>query len=195
MRSPFLCARRLLLVGVFPVATLGALTENSPRERLSLNDGWRFALGHANDPGSDFGHATGYFSYLAKTGFGDGPAHPSFEDRWWRTVDLPHDWAVELPFHRDASYSHGYKALGPGFPENSVGWYRKHFQIPAEDLGRRVHLEFDGIYRDAAVFVNGFFLGQEPSGYVSQSYDLTEYLDYGGDNVIAVRVDASKEKA
>ncbi len=164
------------------------------RERILINDGWRFALGHAADRAADFGHATGYFSYLAKTGYGDGPAHPAFEDRWWRKVDLPHDWAAEAAFDPRASSSHGFKAIGPGFPESSIGWYRRQIDVSAEDLGRRIWLEFDGIFRNATVFVNGFFVGQEPSGYLSQSYDLTEYLNYGGDNVLVVRVDASMEE-
>lgn len=164
------------------------------RERILFDEGWRFALGHASDPSLDFGHGTGYFSYLAKTGFGDGPAAPSFDDRAWRLLDLPHDWAVEAPFDEKASKSHGFKAVGPGFPESSVGWYRKRFFVPEGDLGRRVFVEFDGVYRSARVFVNGFLVGEEPSGYLSVRYDLTDYLDYGGDNVLSVRVDASQEE-
>jgi beta-galactosidase len=166
----------------------------SGRERILLDEGWRFALGHATDPSLDFGHATGYFSYLAKAGFGDGPANPSFEDHGWRLLDLPHDWAVEAPFDERASKSHGFKAVGPKFPERSVGWYRRKFSIPEGDLGKSIRVEFDGIFRAARVFVNGFFLGEEPSGYASVGYDLTDYLNYGGDNVLSVRVDASMEE-
>lgn len=186
-----LCA----LFALFPEAVLsGRESSEEVRSRTRINDGWRFALGHATDPEADFGHATGYFSYLAKTGYGDGPADPAFDDRGWRPVDLPHDWAVELGFDRRASYSHGFKALGPGFPENSVGWYRRKLEIGEADLGKRIRVEFDGIYRDARIFVNGFFLGEEPSGFLSQSYDISEYLNYGGDNVLVVRVDASMEE-
>ncbi len=164
------------------------------RDRLCLDRGWRFALGHATDPARDFGFGTGYFSYLAKAGFGDGPASPSFDDRGWRLLDLPHDWAVEAPFDPAASPSHGFKAIGRGFPERSVGWYRRSFFVPESDLGRRLRLEIDGVYRDARVFVNGFLVGREPSGYLGASYDVSEYLDYGADNLIAVRVDASMEE-
>ena len=164
------------------------------RERTNIDDQWQFALGHATDPAQDFGHKTVPFSYLAKTGFGDGPASPAFDDRGWRTVDLPHDWAVEMPFSPKGSHSHGYKAVGPGFPENSVGWYRKHFRIDSEDLGKIIAVEFDGIFRNANVFVNGFFVGNEPSGYLGQRYELTDYLNYGGDNTLVVRVDASMEE-
>jgi hypothetical protein len=177
-----------------PLAPARAEAMAAPRERILLDAGWRFALGHASDPARDFGHATGYFSYLAKTGFGDGPASPAFDDRGWRQLDLPHDWAVELPFDRRGKASHGYRPLGQGFPETSIGWYRHTFTVPASDLGRRLSLEFDGVYRNARVFVNGFLVGEEPSGYLGTGYDVTDYLNYGGDNVIAVRVDATMEE-
>lgn len=181
-------------VAMAAVSASAAAQPASPRERISLDVGWRFALGHATDPAKDFGHATGYFSYLAKTGYGDGPASPAFDDRGWRVVDVPHDWAVEMPFDPNGSHSHGYKAVGPRFPQNSVGWYRRTFHIPAEDLGRRLRVDFDGVFRAARVFVNGFFVGEEPSGYLDASYDITDYVNYGGDNVVAVRVDASMEE-
>src|SRR6478609_1944668 len=177
-----------------PLAPARAEAPATPRERILLDAGWRFALGHASDPARDFGHATGYFSYLAKTGFGDGPASPAFDDRGWRKLDLPHDWAVELPFDRRGKASHGYRPLGQGFPDTSIGWYRRTFTVPASDLGRRLSLEFDGVYRNARVFVNGFLVGEEPSGYLGIGYDVSDYLNYGGDNVIAVRVDATMEE-
>ena len=189
--SMTLLHRRLLSV-VLCAAGLVGMTATA--ERIRLNDDWAFALGHASDPARDFQHATGYFSYLAKTGFGDGPASTAFDDRTWRRVNLPHDWAIEVPFDPRGSHSHGYKAMGPGFPETSVGWYRKQVFIPESDLGKKIYVEFDGIYRDADVFINGFFVGNEPSGYLGQLHDLTDYLNYGGDNVIVVRVDASMEE-
>lgn len=184
----FLCAAVLVKV------VSAASDETAGRERILFDADWRFALGHATDRAKDFGHATGFFSYLAKTGYGDGPAAAGFDDRAWRLVDLPHDWAVEAPFDPRASHSHGYKAIGPRFPESSVGWYRKSFFIPESDLGRRIRIEFDGVYRAARVFVNGFFVGEEPSGYAAASYDVSDYLNYGGNNVVAVRVDASMEE-
>ncbi|MBN1886913.1 MAG: beta galactosidase jelly roll domain-containing protein [Thermoflexales bacterium] len=117
-----------------------------------------------------------------------------FDDRAWRTLDLPHDWCVELPFDARGGHSHGYKAIGRAFPENSVGWYRRRFFVPESDLGRRVSIEFDGVHRDSIVWVNGFYAGTEPSGYTSFSYDISDHLDYGGDNVVAVRVDATLEE-
>jgi beta-galactosidase len=158
-----------------------------------MDAGWRFALGNAADRRQDFDFATIPF-FFAKAGYGDGPASPKFDDRTWRTVDLPHDWAVELPFDRRGDGNHGSKAIGRNFPENSVGWYRMSFTIPGEDLGRRIGIDFDGVYRDSQVWVNGFYLGTEPSGYTSFHYDMTDYLHYGGTNVIVVRVNATLEE-
>ncbi|RYY02576.1 MAG: glycoside hydrolase family 2 protein [Gammaproteobacteria bacterium] len=163
------------------------------RERISIDNDWKFSLGHATDPSKDFGHGTGYFSYLAKTGFGDGPAAVAFDDRAWRAVNIPHDWVVEQPFDGNASPSHGSKTVGPRFPQNSVGWYRHKFEIPQSDLGRRIRIEFDGIQRDSKIFVNGFLVGEEMNGNVSQSYDVSAYLNYGGNNVVVVRADVSLE--
>lgn len=166
----------------------------SPRERIDFDAGWRFAFGHPSDPAKDFNHGTGYFSHLAKAGYGDGPADPKFDASAWRELDLPHDWAAEAPFDAKGSHSHGYKAVGRNFPERSVGWYRKTFAVPATDRGRRVSLEFDGVHRDSQVWVNGFFLGRQASGSTSFAYDITDYLDYGGDNVVTVRVDVTTEE-
>ncbi len=190
---------RLLLALLVPLTFAAAPAAESPagavpRERLLMDANWRFAFGHPSDPARDFDHATGYFSYFAKAGYGDGPAAAKFDDRGWRKLDLPHDWAVEAPFDAKGSYSHGFKAIGRNFPERSVGWYRKTFTIPASDLGRRISVEFDGVFRDSVVWVNGFYLGRQPSGYTGFRYDLTDYLNYGGENVISVRVDATMEE-
>ncbi len=163
------------------------------RERVSIDQDWRFAFGHATDPARDFGYGTRPF-FFAKAGYGDGPAAIKFDDRAWRKVDLPHDWAVELPFDPRGDGNHGSKAIGRNFPENSVGWYRKSIDIPSGDLGKRISLVFDGVYRDSTIWVNGHYIGSHPSGYSSFTYDVTDYLNYGGANVIAVRVDASREE-
>lgn len=176
------------------VSSFAASETSVPRERIRFDDDWRFAFGHPSDTAKDFDHATSYFSYLTKAGYGDGPAAAKFDDRAWHQLDLPHDWAVEAPFAADASHSHGYKAIGRNYPERSVGWYRKTFQVPTSDLGRRVSIEFDGVFRDSVVWVNGFYLGRQPSGSTGFRYDLTDYLNYGGENVIAVRADATMEE-
>ena len=164
------------------------------REKILFDFDWRFAYGHPFDKSKDFNTGTAYFSYLAKAGYGDGAASAGFDDRAWRRLNLPHDWAVEQGFSPHASFSHGFKTVGPNFAENSVGWYRKSFSIPASDLGRRIVVEFDGVFRNSIVWVNGHYLGTEESGYISFSHDITDYLNYGGENTIAVRVDASMEE-
>jgi beta-galactosidase len=188
---------RLMILFVWTLVSFPAFSQKQDveiREHLLMDFGWRFALGHATDYAKDFTTGTGYFTYFAKTGYGDGAAAAQFKDSTWREVDLPHDWAVELPFSGDASHSHGYKTIGYKYPETSVGWYRKKFTVPASDFGRKISIQFDGVHRNATVWVNGFYVGNEPSGYATSVYDITDYLNYGGENTVAVRVDASIEE-
>ena len=162
-----------------------------------INNDWTFAMGNAASKELDYTHGTEYFTYICKaqsSNHSHAPIMPEFDDSSWQKVSLPHDWAVDLPYSHEASHSHGYKCIGWKYPENSVGWYRKHIEIPAEDKGKQFFIEFEGIYRDSEVFCNGFYLGGERSGYASSVYTLTPYLNYGGDNVIAVRCDASLEE-
>ena len=162
-----------------------------------INNDWTFAMGNAASKELDYTHGTEYFTYICKaqsSNHSHAPIMPEFDDSSWQKVSLPHDWAVDLPYSPEASHSHGYKCIGWRYPENSVGWYRKHIEIPAEDKGKQFFIEFEGIYRDSEVFCNGFYLGGERSGYASSVYTLTPYLNYGGDNVIAVRCDASLEE-
>jgi beta-galactosidase len=175
---------RYLLIASLVLATFDLFADDvsTPRERLSLDFGWKFHLGNE----------WGFAQNLAKAGSGSGPASRSFSDASWRTVNLPHDWAVELPFDRTANAGHGFKPVGPGFPETSVAWYRRTFNLPETDSGRRLWLEFDGVFRDCDVFVNGWFVGHHNSGYDSFRYDITDVANYGGKNVVAVKVDASQ---
>ena len=163
---------------------IGLRAEAVPRERLLMDAGWKFHVG------DDWGIAQN----LAKAGSGFGPAGFSFGDAGWREVNLPHDWAIELPFDRRADSSHGFRALGAAFPENSRAWYRRHFSLPAADAQRRIWLEMDGVYRDSTVFVNGWFVGRHESGYSGVRYDITDVVNCGGDNVVAVHVDASQSE-
>jgi beta-galactosidase len=161
-----------------------------PREHLLFDFGWRFVQGHASDPAKDlnFGADQGDFAKTGDFMF----SQPKFDDSKWRALNLPHDWAVELPFVNDPSLtSHGYKPLGRKYPETSVGWYRRTFHIPKEDEGRRIYVNFDGIFRSALVFCNGAFLGRSESGYAPFGFELTDFLNYEGANSITVRVDAS----
>jgi len=166
----------------------------SPREHLLMDFDWRFAFGHPFDTKKDFDNGTSYFSYLTKASYGDGAAAANFDDRSWRKLNVPHDWAVEQPFSSNTNASHGFKAIGRNFPDASIGWYRKAFQIPATDKGKHISIAFDGVFRNSIVWVNGFYLGTEPSGYTGFEYNISEYLNYGGENVIAVRVDATMEE-
>jgi beta-galactosidase len=178
--------------------------QKSPRERLLLDFGWRFHFGNADDAEKDFryGAATreGTFAKAGQNWLhnpSDGPLQHSFDDTAWRIVDLPHDWAVELPFveversRLSVHAAHGGKALGRDFPETSIGWYSRTFEISAKDEGLRLSVEFDGVFRDSIVFFNGFYLGRNLSGYAPFSFDVTDYVNYGGNNVITVRVDAT----
>ncbi len=164
------------------------------RSNVCFDKGWFFAFGHPFNKIQDFNTGTGYFSYMAKAGYGDGAASKDFDHRAWRPVDLPHDWAVEMPFDSRGSHSHGYKAVGPGFPDVSVGWYLKTFSVSSNNKGKQFFLDFDGVSRDAKVWVNGHYMGNEPSGYQSFSYNITDVLNYGGENVVAVRADVSMEE-
>jgi len=161
----------------------------APREHLLFDFDWKFRFGHGSDPARDLGFGKGQGDF-SKTGDFEF-AKTSFDDSGWRTLNLPHDWAVELPFvHDEEQNSHGYKPLGRRYPETSVGWYRRVFEIPESDRGRRVVVDFDGAFRSVLIFVNGCFVGRNDNGYASFRFDLTDFLHYGGKNVITARVDA-----
>ena len=181
------------LVGCLISMTVSA---GNVRETIRLDKGWRFALGHAADPKKDFGCGTEYFNYLTKANsiHNEGPYAAKFNDSTWQEVQIPHDWVTTLPYAPEASHSHGYKTVGWKYPETSVGWYRKVLKIDGTDFGKRLLLRFDGIFRNATVWFNGFYMGMEPSGYVTQLYDITPYINYGDDNLICVRADASLEE-
>ena len=166
------------------------------RRTVSLDRGWKFAFGNAADPAKDFGCGTEYFNYLTKANsiHNTGPYSMKFDDSGWEPVDVPHDFVVRLPFSAEASHSHGYKTVGWKYPETSVGWYRRTFRLDSLDRGKHVAITFDGIFRDSRVWVNGFYCGGEPSGYLSQTYDITEYANFGGENVVCVRADATLEE-
>src|SRR6516165_3299808 len=119
------------------------------RERLLLDFGWRFHFGHADDPAGDFGFGSGRSGNFQKTGNFVPAGALAFDDGDWRPVDLPHDWAIELPFENDPSLSSkGFYPLGRKYPTTSVGWYRRVFDLPDTDAGRRISIEFDGAYRE-----------------------------------------------
>jgi len=137
----------------------------APRTRDSFDFGWKFFKGDA--PGAQL---------------------PEFSDANWRAVDLPHDWSIEGQFGKDEPSS------GPGgYLPTGIGWYRKSFRLPEADRDRIVTLEFDGVYQNSEVWINGQYLGLRPYGYVPFAYELTPHLNFGGDNVVAVRIDNSRQ--
>ncbi len=138
----------------------------SARQHILMDSGWRFQLGDVNE-----GQAVG------------------FDDKAWRTVDLPHDWSIEGGF--DPNYPMG--AAG-GFLPAGVGWYRRSFTTPASYDGKRVTIAFEGVYMNADVWLNGQHLGFHPYGYTEFRYDVTSQLRPGAVNVLAVKVDNSKQR-
>jgi beta-galactosidase len=184
-----------------------------------LDSGWRFRLG---DPGDVTTNVSWYpeISDLAKLptdGVGSGTntetymesirvdifatragenvsfVQTNYDDSAWRQLNLPHDWAVELPFNSGADSNHGFKPVGnPAYTTNNIGWYRRTFSLPANYAGQRLWLEFDGIYRNCLVWLNGHILGRNVSGYESFYFDVTPYANSAGTNVLVVRVDASR---
>ncbi len=167
---------------------------SAQRSQINIDNNWKFAFGHAANPDKDFNYSIK--TIFSKSGGAAGTAIDArFNDSSWRKLNLPHDWAVELPFVKVDNFdveSHGYKPVGGLFPATSIGWYRKHFTVAKADSGRRFQLQFDGIFRDANVWINGFYLGNNKSGYVGVNYDVTDFLNYDRNNVIVVRVDATQ---
>ena len=149
------------------VLTGDACQDKGPgRERTDFTAEWKFAL----NPGGDF-------------------SAPEADDSDWRVLNLPHDWSIEGEFSEDNPASPGGGALPGG-----TGWYRKTFSIPESDRGRRIFIDFDGIYQKSSVWLNGRLLGYRPNGYISFRYDLTPHLNYGAEtNVLAVRADNSEQ--
>jgi len=128
------------------------------------------------------------FDFDWRFSLGDFPTAvmPAFDDSGWRRVNVPHDWSIAGPFSADF-------ASGNGYAPGGIGWYRKHFLLDSTLKGRRVTIEFDGVYDYSEVWINGMFVGARPYGYSSFAYDLTSYLKFGpNQNVIAVRVDHSR---
>ncbi|MFR0676711.1 glycoside hydrolase family 2 TIM barrel-domain containing protein [Dysgonomonas mossii] len=135
------------------------------RENVDFTEGWKFYLGDDS------------IAYNAQ-----------YDDAKWRILDLPHDWSIEADFSLKNPATPGGGALPGG-----IGWYRKDFVVDKSDEGKNVYIDFDGIYWNSKVWINGHLLGERPNGYISFRYDLTPYIKVGEKNVIAVRVDNSKQ--
>jgi beta-galactosidase len=112
-----------------------------------------------------------------------------FDDSYWRVLDLPHDWSIEGKFSEEHPATPGGGALPGG-----IGWYRKRFTLPESEKEKLIFIDFDGIYENSEVWINGHYLGKRPFGYISFRYELTPYLNYGEkENTVAVKVDNSKQ--
>lgn len=125
-------------------------------------------------------------NWLFHQGDVEGGQQPSLDAQAWRTLDLPHDWSIEGPFD-----SNNPSAAQGAYLPTGIGWYRKSFTTPPSASGKKVFIEFDGIYMNGEVWINGQLLGKRPYGYLGVQYDLTEHLKAEGENVMAVRVDNS----
>jgi beta-galactosidase len=162
--------------------------------KTNLDTDWRFHLGHASNPEKDFNYSIA--TLFSKSGGAAKTAiDPKFVDTTWTKVTIPHDWAVDLPFVYSPNFdveSHGYKPIGGLYPETSIGWYRKHFSVSPKSGMDRYELQFDGIFRNASIWLNGFYVGTNQSGYVCVSYDVTDYIQTDKENILVVRVDATQ---
>lgn len=155
--------KRILITLIAAVAALVPAAARDSRA-AGFNDGWRFHLGEVA-----------------------GAEAPGYDDSGWRKLDLPHDWAIEGDFSKDNPSGTGGGALPGG-----IGWYRKSFDLTKEDLKKQIYIDFDGVYMNSTVYVNGHRLGTRPYGYISFSYDLTPWL-HAGRNVVAVHVDNAEQ--
>src|SRR6185295_2000564 len=142
--------------------SVNVLAAPGPRQRLLMDIGWKFSLTDTM-----------------------GAEKPGFNDTKWRTLNLPHDWSIEGEFS-DRHPTGG----GGGYLPTGVGWYRKHINITSDQLKKDIWIEFDGVYQNSDVWINGNHLGHYPNGYMSFYYDLSSYVRKG-ENIISVRVDNS----
>ncbi len=173
---------------------LFAITSITAQEKISLDEDWKFHFGHAANVEKDFDYSKTALLHKSNV-YATTIVHPKFIDSTWQKINIPHDWLVELPFVKSEQVemdSHGYKPVGGDYPETSIGWYRKHFSVDKSKSNKRFEIQFDGIYRNAEIWLNGFYVGTNFSGYVGNSYDVTDYINFEGDNVLVIRVDATQ---
>ncbi len=166
------------------------------QEKISLDEDWKFHFGNASNPDKDFDYGSKLMLHKSNV-FETTIVSPKFIDTTWTKINVPHDWLVELPFVKSATHemdSHGYKPLGRAYPETSIGWYRKHFNVDKLKRDKRFEIQFDGIYRNAEIWLNGFYVGTNFSGYIGNSYDVSDYINFEGENVMVIRVDATQSE-
>ncbi len=181
-----------ILILIFFLTGLTATAQ----EKISLDEDWKFHFGNSSNPNKDFDYGNILLFHKSNV-FETTIVSPKFIDTAWSKVNIPHDWLVELPFVKSTTHemdSHGYKPVGATFSETSIGWYRKHFSVDKSKSNKRFELKFDGIYRNAEIWLNGFYVGTNFSGYLGNSYDVSDYINFEGDNLIVVRVDATQSE-
>ena len=161
-KNLFACVALLLVVAQSSAQSTGRSIEN-------FNKGWKFYYADTLDKSNE---------YVAI----------NYSDAKWRTLNLPHDWSIELPFAKENPATPEGGALPGG-----IGWYRKNFILPDASKNKQVTVEFDGVYRCSEVWINGHYLGFRPNGYISFSYNLTPFVKFGEVNTIVVKVDNSKQ--
>ncbi len=165
----------LLITLVIVCVCANSTAQDSPRSRNSFNEGWKFIkYFNASDETVTFDREP------------EGLYLPEINDNTWRTLDLPHDWAIEGPFSDTLENNTGL------LPWKGIGWYRKHFTLNESDQGKRIYVDFDGAMAYAKVWLNGKYVGEWPYGYSSFRLDLTPYILFGKENIIAVRLDTKK---
>ncbi len=181
------------LLSAFPGQARQGITADCPRQRISFDEGWRFRLGDGADPVADYGFSSLRLYAKSAENYVAVATNGLYDDSAWQKVDLPHDWVVALPFDSTdvgTAWSHGYRPAGGHYPQNSIGWYRKTFDLPSGwKPGQRVAITFDGIFRNSRVWVNGHYLGTHFSGYTGVSYDITDFIRTDASNLIVVRAD------
>lgn len=156
----------LILIGVSFGITNGQEKKSSLREKILFDFNWLFHRGGAQNANS-----------------------PGFDDSQWRNIDLPHDWSIEdLPGTRSPFDSNAISQVSGGFATGGVAWYRKTFVVPKAKKGKKIQLQFDGVYMNADVWLNGHHLGLHPYGYTGFWYDITDAVKFGEKNVLAVQV-------
>jgi beta-galactosidase len=179
---------------VLIILFLFAITSLMAQEKISLDEDWKFHFGHVGNAEKDFDYSKTALLHKSNV-YATTIVHPKFVDSTWQKINVPHDWLVELPFVKSEQVemdSHGYKPVGGAYPETSIGWYRKHFSVDKSKSNKRFEIQFDGIYRNAEIWLNGFYVGTNFSGYVGNSYDVSDYINFEGDNVLVIRVDATQ---
>ncbi|MCU0472380.1 MAG: DUF4982 domain-containing protein [Bacteroidales bacterium] len=165
----------ILIAGITLCYNVTLPARESARSRESFNDNWKF-----------FKYFNAYDEAIVTDQEPAGLEMPSVADNTWRTVDLPHDWAIEGPFSDTLENFTGL------LPWKGIGWYRKHFNINENDKDKRFYIDFDGAMAYEKIWLNGMFVGEWPYGYTSFRIDLTPYIIIGGENIIAVRLDTKK---